>query len=145
MVAVFPSIKPTNIDVAPYSPRARANAKTLPAIIPFLQAGILILQKIKVLVKPSVFAENSRFSSNASNDALIVLYINGKETIIDAIIAPLQVIKNGRPILYKNDPNGVLFPNINIRIYPVTVGGRIRGIVKITSKIPLTTLGLFEM
>ena len=56
MVAVLPGVYPAIMEVAPYSPRARAKASTVPAMMPCLQQGIRTRQKIQVLERPRVWA-----------------------------------------------------------------------------------------
>ena len=46
MVAVLPGVYPAIMLVAPYSPKARAKASTVPAKIPCRQQGIRMCQKI---------------------------------------------------------------------------------------------------
>ena len=53
-VLVFPRILPASMDVAPYSPMARAKASTVPEAIPGPAAGIITFQNIRLSLIPRV-------------------------------------------------------------------------------------------
>ena len=58
-VCVSPGMFETNVIVAPNSPSARANDKTLPAKIPGAIRGIVIVRKTRKRDAPSVLAAAS--------------------------------------------------------------------------------------
>ena len=129
--------------VAPYSPRARANARTTPARIPSLHVGIFILQKMNVFESPSVRPASLSVVSKASKAPRVVLYIRGNATTVAATIPPYQVITNLIPNFCRNCPSGVFTPKMSMRKNPTTVGGSTKGSVRMTSRIPLTTGCIF--
>ena len=63
MVAVLPGVYPAIIEVAPYSPSARANDSTTPARRLFQQLGTLILQKMRNSEVPRQRAASESVSS----------------------------------------------------------------------------------
>ena len=56
IVEVLPAIFPASMEVAPYSPIALANAKTVPDKMPGFAIGMRIFQKIVLSLNPSVCA-----------------------------------------------------------------------------------------
>ena len=63
MVCVLPGIFPASIRVAPNSPRALANVRTIPLTIPGIDRGIVtVLNTLKELL-PRVLAAISRVGS----------------------------------------------------------------------------------
>ena len=71
---------------------ARANASTSPAVIPALQHGSLILQKIKLSLNPRVLAESSMLRSKDWKAPRVVRYISGKATTVVAKTVDHQVM-----------------------------------------------------
>ena len=51
------------MEVAPYSPRARAKASTVPARMPWRHTGIRTRQKIQILDRPRVAAASASVGS----------------------------------------------------------------------------------
>ena len=131
--------------VAPYSPRARAKANTVPAKIPWRQAGILMRQNMKVLDNPRVLPLHSKVSSKLSKAPRAVRYMRGKATTAEARMPPYQVITNCMPNSWRKRPTGCLSPKTNSRSQPQTVGGSTRGRVNITSNTALSMGGSLAM
>ncbi len=134
------------MEVAPYSPRALAKESTMPARISLRQTGIRTLQKIQVPDFPKVFPASARVSSKLSKAPRAVRYIRGKITTAVERIAAYQVIVRRIPkCCRKNAPTGCFGPATRSSRNPTTVGGRTRGSVRTTSRMPLRILGIFAM
>lgn len=142
MVAVLFAIYPETILVAPYSPSPLANDKTSPAIIPDLQFGMIIRQKIYVFDFPRVFPAKTRFLSNASKELLAVRYIRGKLIMQTAITEAYHFIVTTSPKHSESHEPNALFGEITVSIKkPTTVGGKTSGIVKTVSHKPFKKCG----
>lgn len=127
--------------VAPYSPKDLEKDKISPAKISFFEFGIISLQKIHVFDFPRVFPAKIIFSSKFSKAARLVLYISGKDTITHANIAEYHLITKG--MLANVWPIKLFGPRTFNRKNPITVGGKTRGKVRITSKTPFASFGSF--
>src|SRR5699024_5913494 len=124
------------IMVAPNSPKALENVRIAAPKIPGKQFGNTIFQKILVLDNPSVLPTSIRFGFSCSNALLVVRYINGKETTIDAITAPFQVKIMPCPFSAIQFPIHVFFPKNTSKKNPITVGGSTIGRVNTASNNP---------
>ena len=82
---VRPGILPASMSVAPNSPNARANAKTVPAMIPGQASGSRTRRKVRHSLAPSVRAAASMFGLTCSNAPRVVRYIKGNATTAAAI------------------------------------------------------------
>ena len=97
--------------VAPYSPKARAKASTVPAKIPCRQAGIRTRQKIQRFDCPSVCADHASVSSKLSKAPRAVRYISGNATKMEAKIALYQFMTSLTPKCSpKKRPSGRFAP-----------------------------------
>ena len=73
-------------------------------------------------------------------------YINGKDTIAVAKIAEYHVIVILKPYISRTqDPIGPKGPIVLSKKKPTTVGGSTIGSVKIQSRTPFTTPGIFAI
>ena len=137
-----PGVYPASMEVAPYSPSARAKASTVPARTPCLQQGIWTRQKTQELDRPRVRPASARFWSKLSKAPRAVRYIRGKATTTVAKMADCQVITSRTPnASWTQAPRGRLGPSSISSSQPTTVGGRTRGRVRITSSAPFTPRG----
>ena len=143
MVAVLFGMYPAIILVAPYSPKALEKASISPAIISFFEFGNISLQNIQVFDLPKVWPAKIIFSSKLSKAARLVLYISGKDTRTQANIAEYQRIIRLTLSVSKNCPIREFVPKIFNKKKPITVGGKTRGRVKITSTTPFAQPGSF--
>ena len=102
--------------VAPYSPKARAKASTVPARMPCRQQGIRTRQNIHALDCPSVWADQASVSSKLSKAPRAVRYISGKATTMDAKMALYQFMTSLTPkCSMKKMPSGRFAPKSSSR------------------------------
>lgn len=138
-------MSPASIRVAPNSPKARAKARIVPALIPGIADGIMIFAKIRGSGKPSVLAACIIEESICSKDARTVLYAKGNATTLAARTVAFQSNTILIPIADKKEPIGLLFPNMQRRKNPRTVGGKTNGNVNKPSNIPENHDSFFEV
>lgn len=80
-----------------------------------------------------------------SKAALAVLYINGKDTTTEAKIAEYHIIDIFIPKFSSSqEPIILLVPKSLNKKYPITVGGKTKGNVNITSRKPRIINGSFD-
>ena len=120
--------------VAPNSPRARANASTIPAAMLDHDSGSISRTKIFALLHPSVRAASSMLRSRLSNAPSALRYISGNATTTAAMTHAAGLKMSGKPVSIQNRPNAVFEPHAKSRMKPHTVGGSTMGMVKMASK-----------
>ena len=122
------------MEVAPYSPMARAKVSTVPDKIPGAAAGRVIFQKIVHSDSPRVRPAWMILMSTCSKAPLAFRYMRGNAMTVAAITHPVQdwmirMLKVSR----RKEPKGRLTLNNNSKKNPATVGGRTKGSVRMLS------------
>ena len=82
-----------------------------------------------------------RFAENVGQAPRAVRYMSGNATTAEARTPPYQVMTKRMPISLRNMPTGCFRPKTRRSSQPHTVGGRTRGSVRTTSRIPFKTPG----
>ena len=104
------------MEVAPYSPIARANASTVPDAIPGPAAGMTTRQKIRLSLIPRVWPAWIRFISTCSKAARALRYISGNATTTEAKMALYQFMTSFTPkCCMKKMPSGRFAPKSSSR------------------------------
>src|SRR5579875_96162 len=133
IVSVFPGMLPASISVAPNSPRARANAKIVPARIPGQASGSDTRRNTRHSDAPKVRAACRSVRSSCSSAARTLKYISGNETTAAAITVAGHEKTTLAPKCSSKRPIGPCRPKSNSKINPTTVGGSTSGRRKIPS------------
>ncbi|MNR16796.1 hypothetical protein D3C85_1334230 [compost metagenome] len=97
MVRVSPGMLDTKVMVAPNSPSERANASTVPTIIPGSVRGSVMVKNTRQRPAPKVRAACSSLMSTPSSARRMARTISGNDITAAAITAPRQLKANVRP------------------------------------------------
>ena len=130
MVCVRPGMLPASIKVAPNSPRARAKARTVPAITPGPASGNNTRRKTAHSLAPSVRAACSNVGFTCSNAPNVVRYIRGNAITVAAMTVAGHENAIERPTCSSASPMKLRLPKISRRKNPTTVGGSTKGSVR---------------
>lgn len=134
------------MSVAPNSPIALPNDKTIPAKMFLLIRGIVINLNIWNSDAPASLADSKYIGFKLAIPVFIELYISGSETI-KVVIIPAHQENRTTTLKYSKSsfPIIPLLPKIKMRIYPSTVGEIKREVFIKNSKIGLIRILLFNI
>ncbi len=122
-VVVRPGMFPATRIVAPNSPMARANASTMPPVIPRTARGRVMVRKTRHSLAPSVRAICSVRTFTSSNATRQPRTRNGNDITIMAMTTAFQVKTTSMPARSRRRPRACRRPRILRSSRPVATGG----------------------